>query len=215
MSALLRAFRDFLREDGGYGIDKCRVMVDGKPPSIAGDRFVSVHYGYWRDNGSLGESLDVMCGVRVTVSRRSTGTAIQDVGEILIAPEDGDGIVDEAAKIVNIIHCDPLSEVGDTGIRLRANQIIGAAQFNGFITGPELIGDVGDPVPQPASWFGGTGGQSGLSVTMMFGNCNLVQKIEYQRMIQGDFGHPSPPVPEITFGDAPWTFGSAPITFGG
>ena len=170
MSALMRAIRDFLQQDGGFGTDKCRIMKSGRPSSIAGDLFISVSYGYKRDNGSNGESLDLMYGVRVTVNMRSTKFSTQDIGEAIIAPDDGEGIDDVCDRIIAMMHCDPRSEFGEFGIRQRANQYLKGGQNNGFITGPELI-DPGVPTEQPSSWWGGEGnGIVGMSQEILFGN---------------------------------------------
>lgn len=184
MAALLLATVDFLRDEAGLSADECDLSMDGMPQPPCGNRFVAVHFGYERDNGSHGESLDKTYGVSVTVTMRSASMSPRKaVREILTGLDKvKPGVLALMDRIETLLHQDPISEIrADAGLRARANKFIGTVTANGFIVPLETL-DKGMPRWQNAAWFGEAGNNpyAGISQTARFGNATRVQKIEEQ-----------------------------------
>lgn len=178
MRALLLAVRDQLRDTKQLGLDNtnCEVTADEQPFPVAGEIFVAVWYGYWRNKDPNGMSLDEDYGVNVTVSVRATRVATDRIGPSLLAKAN-DGLLALCEQIRAAIHMDP-EDSNTQAVVWRANKIIGAT-VNGFIA-PLQFRDGGRPTKRSGSWFGARGGKgvAGLSQTLTFTDANRVQTIE-------------------------------------
>lgn len=179
--ALLLATRDQLRDTPALGLDStnCEVTHDGSPFPSAGELFVAVHPGYWRDAGSNGQSLHEEFGVNVTVTLRLPRAPLDRWGPELLA-KAGKGVMAVARKVVVVIHMDPLDSYLSSVI-VRANQLIGATEENGFITPLQFMDGGSPPQIKPGAWFSAKGeAHAGLAQTVSFGKALRVQKIEEQ-----------------------------------
>ncbi|HMP07592.1 MAG TPA: hypothetical protein PJ982_14680 [Lacipirellulaceae bacterium] len=180
--ALLRAVVDHLLDDSSLGLDRenCAITHDGQPFPIAGDLFVAVWPGYWRDQGSNGESLHEGYGGNVTVSLRCAHVPRDRIGVEVLA-KASIGLLAICEKVRASIHMDP-SNLIDGGVQkssvmMRANQIIGAAA-NGFVV-PLQFQDGGRAEQKSGSWWSAKGEpMAGLAQTVTFGGAERVQPID-------------------------------------
>ncbi len=182
-AALMLAVRDFLRGRPELNLAKeqCEVTHKGRPFNASGDLFVGIWYGYWRDHGSNGQSLDTEHGVNVTVSVRATQIPQDKLGPEVIAKANV-GLVSLCERINALVHMDPQTltqgGVAFQAVMFLANEMIGKGA-NGFVEPLQFL-DGGRPEDAPANWWGGKGGWGGLMQTLAYGKANRVQVIESQ-----------------------------------
>lgn len=182
--ALMTAVQDYLiaTPDLGLTQDICAITDRGQPFASAGDLFVGVWYGYWRDKGSNGECLHTEHGVNVTVSMRATSVPMDRWGPEVLAKIKV-GLLAKCERIVALIHMDPrnvtegASSTAYSEIMRRANDIIGK-DANGFVV-PLQFRDGGQPELKGGGWWVASGKEqrAGFAQTLSFGMAERVQVI--------------------------------------
>jgi hypothetical protein len=173
------AVRDQLRSVQALGLGKanCEITHDGSPFPIAGEVFVAVSPGYWRDAGSNGTCLQEEFGVNVTVSMRLPKVPIDRIGPELLAKANI-GLLSVCDKIRAVIHMDPYDAV-ENSVLGRANMSMGTS-VSGFLLPLQFV-DGGRAELKPAPWFQAKGEPSAaLCQTISFGKALRVQRIEDQ-----------------------------------
>ena len=180
--ALMTAVRDTLIAEPTLGLkaESCDITDRGQPTPSAGDLFVGVWYGYWRDLASNGECLHDEHGVNVTISMRSTRFPEDRLGREMLAKIKV-GLIAYARRVAVLIHMDPQNVtengVAYSSIMKRANDIIGR-NHNGFITPPQFK-DGGQPERKPGSWWTAQAkeNRAGMAQTVSFGGAQCIQQI--------------------------------------
>lgn len=184
--ALMTAVRDYYRAIPDLGVAEeglCEITDRGQPFASAGDLFIGVWYGYWRDAGSNGTSLSTEHGVNVTVSMRATAIPMDRWGPEVLAKIKV-GIIAKCERLVALTHMDPrnLTEnsVAYSEIMKRANDIIGNAA-NGFVE-PLQFRDGGQPELKGGGWWVASNKETraGFAQTLAFGSAKRYQTIESQ-----------------------------------
>ncbi len=149
MAALLLATRDRIRSVLGLDASHCEVTgLDGRPPGIAGQSWISVCWGSWEviPCEGLGESfgVDIILTMRIgAVPSDRIGTDLDTVS--------GTGIEALARKVIAACHLD----VGQDAILNGANARLGTG-LNGFVTPLKFQSCDPRPTERGPEWFEGT-----------------------------------------------------------
>lgn len=178
--ALANAVRDTLRETLPEKIpdlvgDAVQVMVDGEPDPVAGQWFVAISQGEWRDE-SHDRDLSERLGLEVTVTRR-LGYAPEDRWGPETWASTRDGLYLACRTVLATVH---LSET----VRIRANKELGLTYggAGGFVEALRFRSG-GRPEKKGPDWFGAVEARdsrrkvanAGLACVLTFGDCLRVQ----------------------------------------
>ena len=174
--ALRLAVRNVLRsihEPGGPTLlipnaESCEIVVDGRPPAFAGQRFVGIHAGDWSNTAN--ESLDERVGLKVTITDRM-GVFPFDRQAAEALDKAQTGLETFAEAIVCVIHgSNDVIDLANTIIQGTVTKFIEPLRFR--------FGE--RPVYRDGTWLGAEDPEAdaGLSITLTFGDARRVQKFE-------------------------------------
>lgn len=179
LRALLKGVRAAIQ--AAYSLDAtgCDITPDGRPPPVAGQRFLAVH------PGGLGNStqnmLDERADLLVTITDR-TGVAPWDrIGSNILVDDNGTLAKAEAVRVLINMSYDVIGRanlvIPGTAAYVAANG--GSATVNGFIE-PLICQGLRYLGPKGPDWFFAEGSDpavTGVAVQLSFGRARRVQDV--------------------------------------
>lgn len=142
MAALIQATVTHLRATLSLPAEQCDAAPGGRPPAMAGERFVAVSEGEWQSNSY--ESLDEYYGVEVTISARTEVFPWDRRGELLTSLAAKSGVPRLGEWVRAAVH-------SNYDLMNAANSLIGS-NANGFMEPLRLSGP-GRLRPVQPDWF--------------------------------------------------------------
>jgi hypothetical protein len=146
-------------------------MHSGQPASNAGQVFVAIHEGSWRNQAQDIDYLDEVFTINVTVSVKAGTIPLAQWGELVETDQDG-GLDYILRRIIGIVHGDYVHIFAAAN----KNLVGGNSQFYK----PPGFTHAENPIARGSSWWGAKGatddGYAGVSQMAVFADIRRLQK---------------------------------------